>query len=128
MKQRFWLLAGDLLALAAFTLLGFATHGETGLQFLPRMATTFLPALAAWMLVAWPLQVYNLSLARQGRNLWRPLYAMCLAGPLAVLLRALWLQGVVIPIFGVVFTATGALALFLWRALWLWISNTFFKE
>jgi len=126
--KKFWLFSGDALALALFTLIGFATHAETGPTFLPRMAAAFFPALAGWLLLAGPLQLYNLSLARQWRHLWRPAYAMLLAGPLAVLLRAIWLQGVVIPIFGVVFTSAGALTLLLWRALWLWVSNQFFKE
>ncbi|MCX6065316.1 MAG: hypothetical protein NT121_06130 [Chloroflexi bacterium] len=37
------LLAGDVLALAVVTVVGFATHGETGVSLAPRMLTTFLP-------------------------------------------------------------------------------------
>ncbi len=114
------LLLGDVVTLAALTLLGFATHGENGLTVFPRMAATFFPLLAGWFLAAPALGLYD---SANFRALWRPLLAMALAGPLAVLLRALWLNGVVIPIFGLVLTGSGALAMTLWRGIWLLLNR-----
>ncbi len=39
-SKRF-LVVGDILAIAIVTIIGFATHGETGTSFLPRMAVYF---------------------------------------------------------------------------------------
>ncbi len=39
------LILGDTLTLLIVTLIGFATHGETAISFLPRMLTTFIPLL-----------------------------------------------------------------------------------
>lgn len=111
------LMAGDLLTLAALTLIGFATHGENGLTVLPRMAATFLPLMVAWFLAAPALGAYPAQ-PTNFRALWRPVLAMILAGPLAVLLRALWLNSVVLPIFGVVLTGSGVLGITLWRTIW----------
>ncbi|GAB4480426.1 MAG: hypothetical protein OHK0031_01580 [Anaerolineales bacterium] len=118
-----WLIVGDTLTLAALTLIGFATHGENGLALLPRMAATFFPLLMGWFLAAPALGAYDAARAADFRALWRPLLAMILAGPLAVLLRALWLNGVVIPIFGLVLTGSGLLAMALWRGIWLLLAR-----
>ncbi|NCP87032.1 MAG: hypothetical protein CO094_06465 [Anaerolineae bacterium CG_4_9_14_3_um_filter_57_17] len=119
--KRWMLVVGDVLALAALTVIGFATHGESGPGFIVRMASTFIPLVVAWFGVAPMLGLYASAQTSNPRALWRPVYAMFLAGPLAVLLRALWLDGVVIPIFGLVLTGSGALALLLWRGIWLWL-------
>ena len=42
-KKKIFLIAGDLLAIALVTAIGFATHGEAGVAFLPRMASILLP-------------------------------------------------------------------------------------
>ena len=46
------LFLGDILVLLIVTLIGFATHGEMGLSFLPRMAATFIPLCVSWFVVA----------------------------------------------------------------------------
>ena len=49
MTNRKWILyAGDTVALAITTFIGFATHGEADLAFLPRMAAAFFPLLISW--------------------------------------------------------------------------------
>ncbi len=42
-KSNWILIAGDILALAVITVIGFASHGETDISFAPRMFTTFIP-------------------------------------------------------------------------------------
>jgi hypothetical protein len=112
------LVAGDLLAIAIVTLIGFATHGETNLALLPRMLATFVPVTFGWFIAAPFLGLFNLEITTNPRQLWRPVLAMVLAGPLAVLLRAFWLNTVVIPIFGLVLSGSAGLGLLVWRALW----------
>lgn len=119
------LITGDLLAIAVITGVGFATHKETNLALLPRMMTTFFPLCAGWLLAAPFLGLFNLEITRQPRQLWRPMVAMILAGPLAALLRAILLNTVVIPIFGVVLSGSAGLGMLAWRALWLaWMRKT----
>jgi hypothetical protein len=115
------LIAGDLVAIAIVTVIGFFTHGETGTALLPRMLTTFIPLSIGWFLIAPFLGLYTPEMTTNMRQQWRALLAMAFAGPLAVLLRALLLNTVVIPIFAVVLSASAGLVMLVWRLLWLWL-------
>lgn len=121
-KFRAVLLAGDALVLGLVTLVGFANHRrleEAGLY----MLTTFIPLLAAWLLIAPHLQAYQLSRVSDPRQLWRPLWAMVLAAPMVGFLRALWLQSMVDPVFILVMGAFGGLGLLIWRTLFVFYAN-----
>ena len=120
-ERLLWVLVlGDLLALLIVTIFGFASHSE--LNAGARMLTTFLPLAAAWIMVAPFLVAYDPSRLADIRNIWRPGYAMLLAGPLAAWLRALLLGSAIIPVFVAVLSGVAALAILLWRvifwALW----------
>jgi hypothetical protein len=116
-SRRTILLAGDVLVLGLVTLAGFATHGTLGAG--ARMLTTFLPVLAAWFLIGPHLGVFDESLAREARQLWRPFWAMILAAPLAAFLRGAWLGTPILPVFVAVLGGTSALALLVWRGVYL---------
>ncbi len=118
LKARRGLLAGDLLTFAVVTLAGFATHNTLGTAGW-RMLTTFVPLVLAWALVGPWLGVYDPALARHGRALWRPAYAVLLAAPLAAVLRGVWLGTAVLPVFVGVLAGVGALAVLAWRAAYL---------
>lgn len=111
------LVAGDILVLLLVTIFGFATHGELGSAGL-RMLTTFVPLVVAWALVAPHLGVFDLEKSSQAGQLWRPFWAMVLAGPLAAWLRGTLLNAPIVPIFVVVLGGICAIALFLWRLLY----------
>ena len=114
------LLAGDALVLALVTLVGLATHGELG-QAGVRLWPTFLPLLAAWLLVAPHLAAFDPQKTLQWRSLWRPFWAMVLAAPLGVLLRSLWLgTSAIIVDFVLVMGGLCSLALLVWRILY-WV-------
>ena len=108
------LLGGDSLTLALVTMIGFASHGTLGSAGV-RMVTTFAPLVVAWFLVAPFMGLYDLSLNRDVRNLWRPVYAMLIAAPFAAWLRGVLLNEPIIPLFVAVLIAFGALAIFSWR-------------
>ncbi len=113
------LLAGDVLTLALTTVVGFASHGTAGSAG-ARMLTTFVPLVAAWFLVAPHLQVFDLQRAVDPRQLWRPFWAMVLAGPFAAWLRGAWLKAPILPLFVVILGGVSAYAILAWRALfWL---------
>lgn len=123
MNKHILLILGDLFAIAVVTFLGFVTHNEANPDFLPRMLATFLPLTAAWFLAAPWLGLFDARITANPRQLWRPLMAMVLAGPLAAVLRAFWLGGVIIPVFVVVLSGTSALGMLAWRGLWLLLTR-----
>jgi hypothetical protein len=122
--QSTYLVAGDLLTLALVTVIGFASHGEAATAGL-RMLTTFVPLALAWFLVAPFFGVYEPDRAAAYRQLWRPFWAMIVAGPLAGWLRSVILGIVnhtglntpILPIFVVVLGGIAALAVLVWRLL-----------
>jgi hypothetical protein len=117
------LILGDVISLSLVTVIGFAAHGQTGLSLLPRMMTTFLPLLTGWFLLAPLLGLFSPEITQNPRQLWRPVYAMLIASPLAALLRALMLGGVVLPIFALVLAANATLGILLWRIIFLFIQR-----
>ncbi len=117
--KKVWLLAGDGLALAIITLVGFASHGELQASFAGRMLTTFLPLLAGWFLIAPWLGLFDLKVAAAPTQLWRPVLAMLLAAPLTAFLRAAMLNSVVLPLFVVILEGSAAVGMLVWRGVWL---------
>lgn len=123
---RYYLIIGDILTLAVVTVIGFASHGTAGTAG-SRMLTTFIPLLAAWLLIAPHLKVYDHDVALDGRQLWRPFWAMVLAGPMAAWLRGLILNSPILPIFVIILGGVSALAILAWRGLY-WLIVTRLKQ
>lgn len=117
------LILGDILAIAIVTLIGFATHNEAGLSFLPRMLAAFVPLTAAWFLLAPWFGLFQPESTSNLKQLWRPILAMLFAAPLAALLRGLWLNAPIIPVFAVVLASTSALGMLLWRGIYFLLSR-----
>ena len=113
-SKRF-LVVGDILAIAIVTIIGFATHGETGTSFLPRMAVIFFPLTIAWFILAPWFGLFQQEIVSNSKQLWRPVFAMFFAAPFAVIIRGLILNAPIIPIFGVVLSATSAFGMIVWR-------------
>ena len=118
MKKTTLLILGDLLAIALVTVIGFATHGEAGLSFLPRMAAAFFPISLAWFVLAPALGLFRVENVSEPKQLWRPVLAMVFAAPLAAVLRGLLLNAPIIPIFAVVLASTSAFGMLVWRAIY----------
>jgi len=114
-KQKVVLLAGDLIALALVTIVGFATHQELDTAGL-YMLTTFLPLSVAWLLISPHLLVYKPDFVIEYRYLWRPFWAMILAAPMAGWLRGVLLDRMILPQFVIILGGISALALLTWRA------------
>jgi hypothetical protein len=123
-RQRAILLVGDAVTLALVTAFGFASHNTLGSAGV-RLLTTFLPLAAAWLLVAPFLGVFDPKYTLDGRQLWRPFWAMILAAPMAAWLRGVLLDDVIMPLFVIILGGVSALALLAWRsACWLWMRRT----
>ncbi len=115
------LMAGDALVLLLVTLAGFGNHNaslEGG-----RWLTTFVPLCIAWGLVSPWLGNFRPAIWQVPLQAWRALLAMVLAAPLAAFLRAVLLNGVVIPIFVVALGGVAALSLMLWRVVWAFLAG-----
>jgi hypothetical protein len=123
MKSKYILILGDSLTLLIVTLIGFATHGESGVSFLPRMLAAFIPLLIGWFLLAPWFGLFKAEIISTPKQIWRPALAMLFAGPLAVVLRGLILNAPIIPIFAVVLSATSAFGMMIWRTLYSWLTH-----
>ena len=124
--QRFVLIAGDIITLAIVTVIGFASHGTADTAG-SRMLTTFIPLVVAWFLVAPFLQVYDNQISLDGRQLWRPLWAMILASPMAAWLRGLMLSSPILPVFVIILGGVSVVAILVWRGIF-WLVATRMKR
>jgi hypothetical protein len=121
MQKTTWILiAGDILALAVITVIGFASHGETDISYIPRMFTTFIPLVVSWFLIAPWLGTFNAQITSDPKQLWRPPLAMFLASPMTTILRAAMLNAVALPLFAIILGGSAALGMLVWRGLYLW--------
>ena len=111
------LIIGDLITLAIFTIIGFATHGEAEVTSILRMGTTFLPLGIGWSLIAPWFGLFDEQVVTNPKLLWRVLPAMLFTAPLAAILRSTMLHSAALPIFVLVLGGTNALAMLLWRAI-----------
>jgi len=115
------LVTGDSLALLITTIVGFVTHGERELSFLPRFLAAFVPITITWLILAPWFGLFQPEIISNPKQLWRPVLAMIFAAPLAIVFRGLILNAAVLPIFAIVFGATSAFGVVIWRGIyWLW--------
>jgi len=114
-RQLIVLIFGDMTSIAILTLIGFGTHNEIGVAFLPRMITNFGALYLSWLATSLALRLFDGTIIKRPKELWRPLVAALFAGPLAAVIRGLALNTVVLPIFAIVLSATAGLGLLLWR-------------
>ena len=123
MNKKTNLILGDITAIAIITIIGFATHGEMGVSFLPRMAASFFPVLIGWFLLAPWFGLFDEQVASNPKLLWRVLLAVFFSAPLAVILRASMLGAAALPLFALVLGSTSAFGLLIWRALYLFLQK-----
>jgi hypothetical protein len=121
--KKYILILGDILAIALITFIGFATHGEAGTSFLPRMGAAFFPLILSWFILAPALGLFQEQTVLHTRQLWRPVLAMIFAAPFATVLRGLILNAPIIPIFAVVLSATSAFGILVWRGIYLFLKR-----
>jgi hypothetical protein len=121
-KFPFLLVFGDVVVLFLVTLVGFASHDRLG-SGVVRIMTTLVPVLVGWALIGVHVGVFDPVRAADPRQLWRPFWAMVLAGPFAGWLRAVFLGSGVAPLFVVVLGGFSALALLAWRTLYWFLTR-----
>lgn len=117
LSKKFTLILGDIIAFAILTVVGFATHGETGTSYLTRMAASFIPLSLAWFLLAPWFGLFDEIVVSNPKHLLRIPLVFLFAAPLAVILRSVILGIPVVPIFALVLGSTNALGMILWRGI-----------
>jgi hypothetical protein len=117
------LILGDILAIAMLTIIGFTTHAEADLSFLPRMAAFFFPLCISWFLLAPALGLFQQETISNPKKLWGPALAGLFAGPFAAVLRGFILNAPIIPIFAAVLAGTAALGMILWRGIFVFLNR-----
>lgn len=117
------IILGDTLALVVTTTIGFATHGETALSFLPRFLAIFIPLTIAWFSIASWLGLFQSAISSTLKQLWRVPLVMLIAAPLAVIVRSFILRTEVIPIFMLALGGTSALGMMIWRGIYFLVKN-----
>ena len=118
------LIIGDILALFIITIIGFVSHGETELSFLPRFLAAFIPLAVGWFLLAPQFRLFEEVVIRKPNQLWRAAGCVLFAGPFAGVIRSIWLGSWTIPsAFVLALTATSALGMLIWRAVYLFLSK-----
>jgi flagellar biosynthesis protein FliQ len=116
-NSKWTLIAGDIIALAIITVIGFASHNETDISFVPRMFTTFIPLVVSWFLIAPWLGLFDAQFTSELKTLWRPPLAMLLAAPMTAILRATMLNTVALPLFTLILGGSAALGMLVWRGI-----------
>ena len=113
------LVIGDIVTILLITLIGFATHNEADIAFLPRMAVIFFPLVIAWLMIVPWFGLFQPEIIFNPKQLWRPAFAMIFVAPFTVVLRGLILNTPIIPIFAVVLSVTSAFGMVVWRGFYI---------
>lgn len=122
--SQFVIIAGDVFALTLVTVFGFASHDTLDTAG-ARIWATFFPLLVSWLIGGKAVGMFRIEQVRDIRKIWRLLWGVLLAAPLAGWLRGLWLATPVVPVFVAVIGGSSALALLVWRSLyWFYYHRT----
>ncbi len=119
MKKKTILIIGDIIFLAILTIIGFATHGETGFSFLPRMGVIWLPMLFGWFVLSPWIGLSDEQVIANPKNLWRIILVMLFVAPLAATVRAAFLGAAMLPLFPLILGGSNAIGMMVWR--WIYI-------
>ena len=123
MNKKNILILGDVVTLACLTVIGFATHGETGTSFLPRMAAAFFPMAFGWFVLAPWFGLFDAFIIQLPRTLLRIPLVFLFSAPLAVILRAAILNTAGIPVFVLALGTTNAIGMMVWRVIYMKFLN-----
>jgi hypothetical protein len=123
-KQSRILMAGDTLAIAVLTLIGFASHEELALSFIPRMGATFFPVAVSWFVIAPWFGLFQDEYKSKVRLHWRVALAALYASTMAASLRGLILGADIPPVFIVALGVAAVLGMVVWR----WLYSRFLQE
>lgn len=108
-------LTGDVGVYVVTTLAGFLSHGTLTADAWDRMLATFLPFLASWLTLAPFLGLYQRDRCADVSGLGRAALAVLFSAPMGGLLRGLWLDSPVLPLFVLIMMGVASALMLLWR-------------
>ena len=126
------LIAGDLLVILSFVWIGRSSH-SLSITNLGASLSTALPFVISWFLITPWFGIYRAEVSRDWKKLVpRLLVAWAIAGPVALILRTLFLgrpipDGIV-PTFAIVSLGYIGLIMLLWRLGYIWWVNRGLKQ
>lgn len=123
-KQIKILMAGDILAIAVLALIGFASHEELAVSFIPRMGATFFPVAVSWFVIAPWFGLFQEEYKSRVRLHWRVALAALYASTMAAALRGLILGTDIPPIFILALGMTAVTGMVIWR----WLYSRFLQH
>lgn len=123
MSKKSILIAGDTAAFVVLVVIGFATHAELSLAYLPRMAAAFLPTGLGWFLLAPWFELFDETVVSRAKTLLRIPLVFVFVAPFAVILRSVWLGEPVSALFTLVLAGSYGLGMIVWRWLYLLIDG-----
>ena len=108
----------------SLAVIGYLSHYAGVEPFSLRWLSTFLPFCLGWAVAAALSGLYVPGIAsRWQAAIWRAALAGVLAAPFAAMLRGLYLNAAVSPLFMIVLCANAALAMAIWRGAWAWLAH-----
>jgi hypothetical protein len=113
--RRSLILSGDTVVYVITTCLGFLSHGTLSANAWDRMLATFVPFLAAWLALAPWMGVYQREGFATVAGLGRAVLAVVFSAPMGGMLRGLWLDSPILPLFVLVMAGVAAGLMLLWR-------------
>ncbi len=123
-RMRLLLVGGDIVSFIVFAIIGRSSHGEAaGLAAMVEVLKTAAPFLLGWFLVAPWLKAYRPPEGQTGAFLRSTALAWLVAWPLALLLRALFLQRGIPVSFALVTLISNLVLLLGWRGVFAWLTN-----
>jgi hypothetical protein len=123
MNKKSILILGDIITLAILMVTGFATHGETGTSFLPRMAAAFIPMSFGWFVLSPWFGLQDESIVAAPKHLWRIPLVFLFTAPLTVILRAAILHTAGVPVFALALGSANAIGMVVWRWIYTFIAK-----
>ena len=126
-KQHLILIAGDLLVILSFVWIGRSSHGLS-ITNIGAGLWTALPFILSWLVIAPWFGIYRDEVNRAWKKIApRLLLAWAVAGPVALVLRALFLgrpvPAGIMPIFASIALAYIGLVALIWRLAYVWWGN-----
>jgi hypothetical protein len=119
-----WLVGGDILAVLVLSIIGYLMHYAGKEPFSFRWLSTFLPFCLGWGMAASLAGLYSAPVASHWReSVWRAALAGILAAPFAAMVRGLYLDAAVSPLFMIVLSAFAMATMALWRGIWAMLAS-----
>lgn len=117
-----------MITFALVTLIGFISHNESVISYLPRFLAALIPLVISWFILTFWLGLLNQETVTEIKKLLYIPLAMLFVIPFAAFLRGLVLNSPILPIFIIAFYATNTIGMLIWRGIYIFIAKRTIHE